>query len=303
MQHTDEVLDYSPFTAIGDLELADFRSPEELIKHSSHAEVLVIGRLVLSREALAAFPHLRLIVKAGTGVDKIDLAAARERNSPVMNLSGYGALPVAQATMAFILAFAGSLPQYDRDVRNSKWRDAQFTHPMTILNGKQLGIIGLGGISRRVIELSKYFGLKIQLYTRYPDPKLDVEYVDVQTLAKTSDFISIHCSLDNHTRSLINADFLSLVKKTVYIINTARSAVIEEKAVVVALRENRIAGLALDGFWAEPPDKGHELFGYSNVLITPHVSWSPLETRQSMINEMASLIRDFKVGILRNVVN
>jgi glycerate dehydrogenase len=303
MQHQDEVLDYSPFAAVGDLELADIRMAEDLVKKGSLAEVLVIGRLPLSRADLTAFPNLRLIVKAGTGVDKIDLIAARERNIPVMNLSGYGALPVAQATMAFILAFAGSLIQYDRDVKNSRWRDVQFTHPMSILSGKRLGIIGLGGISRRVIELSKCFGFHIQLYTRHPDPKLNVAYVDIQTLAKTSDFITVHCSLDSHTRGLIDADFLSLVKRTVYIINTARPAVIDEKAVVSALRENRIAGLALDGFWTEPPSKEHELFGYSNVLITPHVSWAPLETRQSMINEMAALIRDYKAGTLRNVVN
>ena len=290
MQHPEEDLDYSQIAAVGTLEIADFRKTEDLTRKRSPAEILIIGRLPLSRTDLAAFPDLRLIVKAGTGVDKIDLAAARERNIPVMNLSGYGALPVAQATMAFILSFAGSLPQYDRDVKNSRWRDVQFTHPMNNLAGKVLGILGLGGISRRVIELSKCFGMQVQLHTRHPDSKLEVEYVGIETLAKNSDFITVHCSLDGHTRGLIGTEFLSQVKRTVYLINTARPAVIDEKAVVLALREHRIAGLALDGFWTEPPAKEHELFGYSNVLITPHVSWAPLETRQAMINEMASLI-------------
>jgi glycerate dehydrogenase len=303
IQHKSETLDYSALSAIGQLELADIRNAENLVAQNLQAEILIIGRLPLSRQALSQFSNLRLVVKAGTGVEKIDLVAAREMGITVVNLSGYAAQPVGQATMAFILAFAASLPQYHQDVRERRWREIQFTHSMLLLPGKCLGIIGLGGISRRVIELAKSFDMRVQLCTRYPDTNLDVEYVDIGAIATKSDFISIHCALDSHTRSLVNSEFLARVKKSVYLINTARPAVIDEQAVVEALHENRIAGLAMDGFWREPPEPEHELFAMPNVIITPHITWAPLETRQWMIHEMASIIRDFFDGSPRNVVN
>ena len=303
LQHESEALDYSALSAIGQLELADIRKSEQILTENSQAEVLIIGRLPLSRDAIARFPNLRLIVKAGTGVEKIDLVAARELGIAVVNLPGYAAHPVGQATMAFILALAASLPQYVHEVRQRRWRDAQFRHPMLLLPGKRLGIIGLGGISRRVIELARAFGMHIQLYTRFPDSKLDVEYVDLNTIAEMSDFISVHCALDSHTRGMINSEFLSRVKPTAYLINTARSAVFDEEAVIAALEERRIAGLAMDGFWREPPEPDHKLFAMPNVMITPHITWAPLETRQWMIDEMAAVIRDFLGGSPRNVVN
>lgn len=159
--------------------------------------------------------------------------------------------------MAFILMFASSLLLYDGEVRKHRWREAQFTHPMLLLPGKRLGIIGLGGISRRVLELAKSFGMHIQLYTRFPDPALDVEYADLSAIATHSDFISIHCSLDADTRNLVDTVFLSRVKKSAYLINTARPAVVNEEAVTRALREGRLAGLAMDGFWREPPEPEH----------------------------------------------
>jgi glycerate dehydrogenase len=231
IQGKDDSFDYSTISANGELELANHQDPSHVLDKNLDAQILIVGRLVWSRETLAKFPNLRLIVKMGTGVEKIDLAAARERGIAVANLSGYAAAPVGQATMAYIFSFASSLPQYDRDVRRGKWKETQFTHPMMILKDKCLGIIGLGGISRWVIQFAKYIGMRINVYTRYPDPALDVKYVDLDTVATDSDFISIHCALDNHTRGIVNTEFLAKVKKSAYLINTARPAVVEEKAI------------------------------------------------------------------------
>lgn len=303
LQHESEALDYSSLRRLGELEAVDIRKPEEFARRGSGAEVLIIGRLPLTRESLSRFPNAKLIVKAGTGVEKIDLRAAHELGIRVANLSGYAAQPVGQATMAFILAFASSVPQYSEEVRKHRWRDVQFVHPMLLLPGTRLGIIGLGGISRRVIELAKPLGMEIHVATRYPDRSLDVEYVELDAIASKSDFVSIHCSLDDYTRGLVGEAFLAKMKKSAYLINTARAAVVDETAVVTALREGRIAGLAMDGFWREPPEAGHELFSMPNVIITPHITWAPLETRQWMIDEAASVIRDFFAGCPRNIVN
>ena len=303
IQSPDESFDYSRISEVGELEMANLLDVSHVPDKNLDAQILIVGRLVWSREALSKFPNLRLIVKMGTGVEKIDLAAARERGIAVANLSGYAAEPVGQATMAYILSFASSLPQYDHDVREGKWKEVQFSHPMMILKGKTLGIIGLGGISRKVIQLAKGIGMRINVYTRYPDAALDVEYIALETIATDSDFISIHCALDDHTRGLVGAEFLSKVKKSAYLINTARPAVVEEKAITDALREGRIAGLAIDGFWREPPTANHELFEMRNVIITPHITWAPVETRQWMLNEVGSVIHDFITGSPRNIVN
>ncbi len=302
LQNPDEQLDFSAVSKAGDLHLADIISADDLAGSMPDAEILVVGRQPVSRSCMQTFPKLRAIVKSGTGVDRIDVAAARDLGITVMNLSGYGAEPVAQGAMAFILALAGSLPQYDHAVKHSNWAGSRFAFPVTLLKGKTLGIIGLGSISRRVIEMANSFDMNVLVSTGYPDPELDLEYVELGAIADHSDFISIHCALNDRTRGIVDAAFLSRVKKTAYLINTARAAVIEERAIVEALREKRIAGLAMDVFWVEPPPHHHELFDFTNVILTPHMSWSPFEIRQRMLDEIGGLIGDFSLGRPRNVV-
>lgn len=300
---TTEEFDFSPLLALGELGIVDCKTPEELLALKFTGEILIVGILPLSRETLSQLPTVKLILKLGTGVDKIDLPAARELGIAVANLSGYAAEPVGQATLAYILALAMSLPQYAREVETNRWREARFLHPMTLISGKTLGIIGLGGISRYVIKHASSLGMQPIVWTRHSDPALDVEYVSVDRLARESDFLSVHCSLDATTRGLIDAAFLAKAKRSLYLINTARAAVFDEQAVVDALKEHRIAGVAMDVFWQEPPTPGHPLLSMPNVILSPHMTWSPRETRQWLLNDAAEVIADFLAGKPRNIVN
>jgi glycerate dehydrogenase len=296
--HLGDDLDFSPISNLGELIMGESSlSPNKPLE----INYLIAGNRIIDKEVLDKFPHLRAIVKAGTGVDQINLREARARGVDVINFPGYASEAVAQTTLMFMLALAGSLLPYNDLVRKYEWEKRFLTHPLILLRGKTLGIIGLGKISRRVIELAKAFFMEIILYTRYQDESLPISYVSLSELARRSDFVSVHSQLDNETRSLINVDFLSLVKKECFIINTARAAIINEEAIISALKEKRIGGLALDVFFTEPLKNDHPLLHFDNVLITPHNAWGQREVRECLVNSIASCIKSHSQNDLQSI--
>lgn len=252
---------------------------------------------------------LKLIAVAATGANNVDLAAARERGIAVANVAGYSTAAVVQHTMGFILNFACNIPLYSRDVREGMWnRSALFcllNRPSMELEGKVLGVIGLGAIGQAVKNSAEAFGMKV-LVSQRPgqDGPAPQGRVPLDELLQSSDFVSIHCPLAPETRGLIGARELDLMKPNAFLLNLARGKIVDEAALVDALRRGRIAGAAFDVLSQEPPAPGHLMTEAAreldNLIITPHTAWSAREARQRLLDEVAENIAAFERGERRN---
>lgn len=301
LEESGYCLDYSPLEKLG-LFISLNIKQDQLVEAARDANVIIIGKLELRDEMIQALPKLRLIVKAGTGVDNIDLEAARRQGVIVCNLVGYGNYVVAQGTLALILALAGNIAPYDAAVKNGLWQQSQYRLPVQDLQGKTLAILGLGSISRGLIKMVAGLDMQLIAHTRHPDSSLPVRYVSREELASQADILSVHCTLRPDTRGLIDSHFFKLMKPTSLLINTARAEVIDEKALIEALQNKQIAGAALDGWWKEPAPSTHPLYELPNMLITPHITWSAGTTRQRMVNELAKVVQAYLLGAPINQV-
>jgi len=244
----------------------------ELIRRITGAEVVLSLRAYarFSDRVLAACPSLRLISIWGTGTDNVDLAACRERNVTVMNTPGVNAHAVAEHTMALMLAVTRHIPSMDAAVHRGEWPRGQLVQ----LEGKTLGVVGLGTIGRRVAALATAFGMRVLASTWGPDDgrsaALGARHVDIETLLRDSDVVSLHMRLTADTREVLSRDRLALMKRTAFLINTARAGLVDRVALVDALRDGRLGGAALDVFHEEPIPANDPLLTLPNVVLTPH---------------------------------
>ena len=244
----------------------------ELIRRITGAEVVLSLRAYarFSDRVLAACPSLRLISIWGTGTDNVDLAACRERNVTVMNTPGVNAHAVAEHTMALMLAVTRRIPAMDAAVRRGEWPRGQLVQ----LEGKTLGVVGLGTIGRRVAALASALGMRILASTWGQDDgrsaALGGRRVDIETLLRDSDVVSLHMRLNDDTREVLSRDRLALMKPTAFLINTARAGLVDRAALVDALRDGRLAGAGLDVFHEEPIPANDPLLTLPNVVLTPH---------------------------------
>jgi phosphoglycerate dehydrogenase-like enzyme len=244
----------------------------ELIRRITGAEVVLSLRAYtrFSDRVLAACPSLRVISIWGTGTDNVDLAACRERNVTVMNTPGVNAHAVAEHTMALMLAVTRHIPSMDAAVRRGAWPRGQLVQ----LEGKTLGVVGLGAIGRRVAALATAFGMRVLASTWGPDDgrsaALGARHVDIETLLRDSDVVSLHMRLTADTREVLSRDRLALMQRTAFLINTARAGLVDRVALVDALRDGCLAGAGLDVFHEEPIPANDPLLTLPNVVLTPH---------------------------------
>lgn len=264
----------------------------------------------IDAEVLDAAPRLKIIAQMAVGYDNIDVEEATKRGIYVTNTPGVLTETTADLAWALLMAIARRIVEADKYIREGKWRVAW--HPMMLLGkdvyGATIGIIGAGRIGSAVARRAKGFNMRILYYDIIRRPELEkevgAEYVDLDTLLRESDFISIHVPLTKDTYHMINAEKLKLVKKTAYIINTSRGAVIDEKALYEALRDRRIAGAALDVFEQEPISMDNPLLKLDNVVLTPHIGSASHETRSKMAEMVAeNLIAFFEGRVPPNLVN
>ncbi len=256
---------------------------------------------------------LRIISQYAVGFDNIDIETATRLGIYVTNTPGVLANAVADLTWALILSITRRIVEADKFVRTGSWEASKTGwHPTMMLGmelrGKTLGIIGLGKIGSEVAKKAKCFGMSVIYYSRRRRKELEEEYglryVGLETLLRESDVVSIHVPLTKETESMIGEKELKLMKRTAYLINTSRGRVIDEKALVKALREKWIAGAALDVFWNEPLPKNHPLTKLDNVVLTPHIGSATNETREKMAEMVAeNLIAFYKGEIPPNLVN
>jgi glycerate dehydrogenase len=288
-------------------------SPSETCQRLIGQSVAVTNKVVLDRAVFssAAAKELKLIVVAATGTDIIDREAAREFGLRVCNVPGYATQSVAQFTLALILELATRAARYDAAVRSDAWQNSPiFTlldFPSIELKGKKLGIIGYGNIGRAVAEMARGFGLEVLIAARPGSAgPIPPGRLPLQELFRQADVITLHCPHTSQTRNLINAETLSLMKPTALLVNTARGALIDETALIHALRERQLAAAALDVISHEPPPAGHPIIRAAkeldNLFVTPHNAWSAREARERLLGEVADNIIAFFEGKPRNIV-
>ncbi len=256
----------------------------------------------IDAEVMDAAPKLRIISQYAVGYDNIDVKAATERGIYVTNTPGVLTETVADFTMALMMAIARRIVEADKYIRQGKWKVGW--HPLyflgTDLYGATLGIVGLGRIGSAVARRAKGFNMKILYYDVFRredlEKELGIKYVDLETLLKESDFVTLHVPLTPNTKDLIGEKELKLMNPTAYLVNTSRGKVIDEKALVKALKEGWIAGAALDVFYEEPTPPDNPLLELDNVVVAPHIASASLETRSRMAEIVAENLIVFKEG-------
>lgn len=306
-------LDHDTVSFVGDVDTAPLRAvldglevhgttpPAALAGRIAAAEVVLTNKCALDASALAAAPRLALICLAATGHNNIDLAAARARGIAVTNIRGYCTPGVVQHVFMLLLALNQNLARYRALVAARAWERApQFTlldHPIHELSGRTLGIVGHGELGRAVAAVATAFGLRVLVAERRGvTPRAG--RVAFETVLAECDALTLHCPLDDTTRGLIGAAELARMKPGALLINCARGAVVDEAALAAALRAGTIAGAGIDVLSQEPPRDGNPLLepGVPNLIVTPHVAWAAVESRQRAIAQMAECIAAYRRG-------
>ena len=302
-------LSWDSLAELGELVVHD-RTPAELtLARAAGAEVLIPNKVVLGAAEMAALPGLRYIGVQATGVNIIDLDAARQRGIVVTNIPAYSTPSVAQLVFALLLELARGVGRHDVQVRQGAWTRcpdfAFWETPQLELTDKVFGIVGFGDIGRAVARIAVAFGMRVLVHTRTPDPvaSADVTFVGLNELLTAADVVSLHCPLTPQTEKLINAERLVMMKNSAYLINTGRGQLIDEAALAAALRNGEIAGAGLDVLAKEPPPADNPLLQAPNCFITPHLAWATLAARQRLMDTMVANVRAFLEGHPQNQVN
>ena len=301
----DHALDFSVLSS--DVQVYDNSTNEELIERIQGARVVVTKELPVNAELLSQFPDtVKLIVEAGTGYNNIDLNAAKERDITVCNIPAYSTERVAHTVIMMILNFASTMQKQigmlAKGDRSNFTKYLQVSH--TEVNGKTLGVVGAGHIGMEVIKVAKALGMNILIYTRTPKADGDgIRYVSLDELLENSDYITLHCPLNDQTKYMINKETIAKMKPNAVIVNTGRGPLINEADLCEALAAKRIAGAGLDVQEVEPPAEDSPLYTLDNVIITPHMGWKGLETRQRLVGIIRDNVQAFFKGEPINVVS
>jgi D-3-phosphoglycerate dehydrogenase len=243
---------------------------DELPELLTDCQGYVAGLDFVTAEVIRACPSLKVISRYGTGLDRVDLAAAKDAGILVTNTPGANSTAVAELAMGLILSLARRIPCLDRSTRSGGWDHSSGVE----ISGGTLGIVGLGAIGKRLSTMAHGFGMTVLAYDPYGDPQYaarhDLELVPFDKVLAESDVISLHLPLTDSTRHVIGAEQLHLMKDSVLLVNTSRGGLIDEAAALAAIRAGTVGGIGLDAFEEEPPDAHHELFAFDNVVVTPH---------------------------------
>jgi len=276
-------------------------TPEDkILERVDGFTIVVTKEMKVTGDIIRKFPDsVKMICEAGTGYNNIDLDAVREKGIILCNIPAYSSERVAHTAILLILNLASSMQKQIRMLAEGN-HDNFHKHLMVDhveLNGKTLGIIGYGNIAKEIIKVAQALGMKILVSTRTPRADLDnIHFAANEEVLMQSDFISLNCPLNESTRHMINKETLAMMKPTAYLINTARGALIDEKALIEVLQNNIIAGAGLDVQEVEPLDDSSPLYTMDNVIITPHMGWRGLETRQRLVSLIKDNISAFSKG-------
>jgi glycerate dehydrogenase len=303
-------LDISPLLkALPSLEVFDNTAPDEVVERIAGVEVIFANKVRLTREILDQSDAVRFIGLTATGVDNVDLAAAKEHGVAVCNIKAYCTQSVVEHVFAVLLNLSHNIIRYNQIVRAGKWQKASdfcmLEFPLRELSAMTIGIVGHGELGRGVEKIARQFGMSVLIARRRgQDATGDDGRTDLQDLLQQSDVVSLHCPLTDETRGLIGAVELRLMKPNAILINTARGGLVDSEALVDALSSGEISAAAIDVLPQEPPVDGNPLLDYAgdNLIVTPHIAWATVEARQNAIVESALNVAAFLAGEERNRV-
>lgn len=282
--------------------------PDQIVHRAQHATILICNKLHLGEQELSSLPALKLIAVAATGVDNIDLDYCRRQSIAVCNTRNYALHSLPEHVLMLILALRRNLISYREDVRSGEWKRAtQFTlldHPIHDLYGSRLGIIGYGSLGQAVARLGLAIGMEVLVAERKGAEEVRSGRVPFSGVLEQSDVITLHCPLTPYTRDLMAGEQFQLMKREAILINTARGGLVNEKALVQALRDKVIAGAAIDVLSKEPPRAGNRLLDLDipNLIVTPHIAWASREAMQTLADQLIDNLEAFVSGKPKNLV-
>lgn len=261
---------------------------DEISERIAGAEAIIIDSVTIDRKLMEQHPGIKFIGIAATGFDNVDLEAAKDLGIAVANVPAYASDAVAQHAIALLLYVANKISLYDRAVKKGQWSKVKDDIPsngsVLLLSGKSLGIIGYGAIGKRIGEMAQALGMTVNIYSRSPEA------------AVSSDVVSLSCPLTEKNAGMIDGDFIERMKDGAVLINTARGGLIDEAALAEALKSGKLSAAAADVMASEPPEKDNPLLKLDNFFITPHIGFTPVEARQTVVETCAENLKSFIDG-------
>lgn len=291
------------------VDIYDFTKPDEIIRRADGHEIVITNKTRLPADILDSLHGVKYIGLLSTGFDAVDVTHARKLGIPVCNIPAYSTSGVAQMTFALILEFTNRVALHDDAVKDGEWqKNGNFCFmksELRELSGKTLGIVGYGRIGSAVAKIAEAFGMTVLCNTAHPEKYAgeNILFTDLSSLLKNSDFVSLHCPHNESTHQIVNAEFLSKMKPTAFLVNTSRGAVVDEDALSFALDNGIIAGAGVDVLSTEPPKDDNKIAFHKKCIVTPHISWAAFETRERLMGICRNNLLAFIGGKPVNVVN
>ncbi|PMN93364.1 D-2-hydroxyacid dehydrogenase [Enterovibrio norvegicus] len=284
-------------------------APHQVIERLTDATMVIVNKVVLDANTLSQLPHLKLIAVSATGYNNIDLTWCHEHKLPVCNIRGYATRSVPEHVMALCFALRRNLTAYHRDIEDGVWQQKNqfcfFTHPIGDIAGSTIGIVGSGSLGQGVEALANAVGMTVLKAEHKGATAIRDGYVSFNTLLEHADIVTLHCPLDTSTSNLIGREELERMKPSAILINTGRGGLVDEFALVEALKKGDIAGAGVDVFTQEPASISNPLLahaGMPNLILTPHVAWGSDSSLQTLANILIENLDAFIAGAPQNLV-
>ncbi len=300
-------LSWQPLGELGELVVHARTTPAELAERVAGADILLTNKTKLDDHALSLSPTLKGVVVLATGVNVVDVEAARRRGVPVCNAPGYGTASVVEHTFALLFELCRAVGQHERATRAGEWSlnpDFCFwKSPQRELAGLHFGVVGFGSIGRKVANVALALGMQVLATPSRRSAEPGVRTLELEALLREADVVSLHCPLTPATEALVRWERLTTMKPSALLLNTARGALVREADLAAALQQGVIAGAALDVLSVEPPPPDHPLLHAPNCLVTPHLAWTTLAARKRLLQITLDNVRGILQGHPLNVVN
>ncbi|MEI3321743.1 MAG: D-2-hydroxyacid dehydrogenase [Eubacterium sp.] len=302
---TNDDIDFSVFDEFGEVTIYDYTKYDEIAERVKNSEIILCNKCIMNKETLKNAGNVKYIGLFATGYNNVDIEYTNERNITVCNAGSYSTNAVAQHVFALILEHYNKVGEYNKFVKDGGWiHSEKFSpfKPMKEMDGRTLGIVGYGSIGKKVAKIAQAFDMKVLAYNRSPKKDESVRFVEMDELLEKSDIVSIHCPLNSDSEKMCNKEFFEKMKDGALFINTSRGGVVDEQALIDAVKFKKISGAGLDVVAVEPMEKHEEILDIDNIIITPHSAWAPVETRTRLVEIVKNNIKKWVAGDPVNVI-
>ena len=302
---TNDDIDFSVFDEFGEVTIYDYTKYNQIAERIKDAEIILCNKSIMNRMTLKDAKNVKYIGLFATGYNNVDIEYTNERNITVCNAGSYSTNAVAQHVFALILEHYNKVGEYNKFVKDGGWIHSEKFSPfktMKVMDGRTLGIVGYGSIGKKVAKIAQAFDMKVLAYNRSPKKDEGVRFVEMDELLEKSDIVSIHCPLNRDSEKMCNKDFFSKMKDGALFINTSRGGVVDEPALIEAVKSGKLSGAGLDVVAVEPMEKHYDILDIDNIIITPHSAWAPVETRTRLVEIVRNNIKKWVAGAPVNVI-